>query len=282
MLENFNPTEPATKLIEKISNAIGVLYEPTRTIRMAKAEAKSDKIRALSKLELSEIEQRAVVRVINEETKAQENIESITVKAAKAVSENSQPESIDDDWLSFFFEKCKRVSDEDMQTLWANILAEEANSPRNFSKRAIEAASLLDKREAELFTSLCRFSADIMTPYLFIFGGNHPFVNQAGIDFNALIELEAAGLIKFNTDSGFALQNNEHNSTMVILGYFDKIISLNAPAGTRGIPYGGVMFTGVGRQLRGICNAEPLPGFAEYLRGAYSDLRITVTENQRS
>jgi hypothetical protein len=45
--------EPITAFINRVSDAIGVLYEPTHTVKMAKAEAKADRIRATSKLELS-------------------------------------------------------------------------------------------------------------------------------------------------------------------------------------------------------------------------------------
>lgn len=278
-MDSFNPTEPVTKLIEKVSGAIGVLYEPTHTVKMAKAQAKAQKITKLSEIELKDIERRALVRVLQEEATAQENIENITLQATHRLADDATPEHIDDDWLHFFYDKCKKVSNEEMQTLWSNILAGEANKPNTFSRRAVEAASLLDKREAEMFTTLCRFSADIMEPYAFIFDGNHPFVRGAGLSFNSLIELEAAGLIKFNTDSGFALQNNESRSTMVVLGYFDKTIMLNVPVGVNGVPYGGVMFTNVGKQLSKICGAQPLPGFAEYLKNIYSDMNISVQEN---
>jgi len=50
--------KPATVLIEKISNAVGVLYEPRRVIKKAHAEAEAEKIKALAGIELSDIEQR--------------------------------------------------------------------------------------------------------------------------------------------------------------------------------------------------------------------------------
>jgi hypothetical protein len=39
-------SEPACKLIETVGYAIGALYEPTRIVRKAKAEAKAMKVQA--------------------------------------------------------------------------------------------------------------------------------------------------------------------------------------------------------------------------------------------
>lgn len=42
-------SEPGTKLIEKISDAIGVLYEPTRIRKKAKAEAEAKRTELISR-----------------------------------------------------------------------------------------------------------------------------------------------------------------------------------------------------------------------------------------
>lgn len=50
---------PASILIEKVCNAVGILYEPTRVRRQAKAEAEAEKVRTLARIELEEIKKRA-------------------------------------------------------------------------------------------------------------------------------------------------------------------------------------------------------------------------------
>ena len=45
-----------------------------------------------------------------------------------------------------------------MQSLWARLLAGEANQPGTFSKRTVELVASLDKSDAQLFTGLCRFA----------------------------------------------------------------------------------------------------------------------------
>ena len=115
--------EPVNTLILKISDAIGVLYEPKRIIKKAEAESKAEKIRAISDIEISDIKSRARSRVLFEETKNQENIESIIEKAIPQIQSNADFDKIDNDWIVNFFNKAKRFSNEDMKILWSKILA---------------------------------------------------------------------------------------------------------------------------------------------------------------
>ena len=62
-------SKPATVLVEKISDAVGGIAKPWQTVRVAKAEAKADLIRAHAKIKISEIEERALLRMIREEGK---------------------------------------------------------------------------------------------------------------------------------------------------------------------------------------------------------------------
>jgi Protein of unknown function (DUF2806) len=44
---------------------------------------------------------------------------------------------VNDDWITNFFDKCRIVSDEEMQQIWAKVLAVEANKPGTYSKRTV-------------------------------------------------------------------------------------------------------------------------------------------------
>ena len=102
-------SKPAVVLVEKISDAVGVLWHPRQIKRMAKAEAEAEKIRALASIELSDIQRRAMARLITEEERKQENIESITAQALPGLNEDAKPEAIENDWLTKFFDECKLV-----------------------------------------------------------------------------------------------------------------------------------------------------------------------------
>ena len=150
-------TKPATVLIEKISDAIGGIFRPHQIRRIAEAEAHAARVKAESEIEITGLQRRAMYRFFCEEAKKQQNIEAIAEKALPELAEAATPENIEDDWITNFFDKCRLISDVEMQTLWSKILAGEANSPGRYSKRTISVLSSLDKSDAELFKSLCSF-----------------------------------------------------------------------------------------------------------------------------
>jgi hypothetical protein len=58
---------------------------------------------------------------------------------------------VDPDWVARFFGSAQDVSNEDMQKLWARILAGEVVKPGTFSLRTLEVLKNLSQREAERF-----------------------------------------------------------------------------------------------------------------------------------
>ncbi len=150
-------SRPATVLIEKISDAIGGVFQPWQIRRVAEAEADAEKIKAVTQIEITNLHHRALQRFIIEEAKKQNNIESITAKALPLLEEKAQPQNVEDDWITNFFDRCRLISDEEMQMLWSKLLAGEANSPGKYSKRTVNLLASLDKTEAHLFTQLCTF-----------------------------------------------------------------------------------------------------------------------------
>ena len=129
--------KPATVLIEKISEAIGGIFRPWQIRRVAQAEAEAEKIGAVAQIEISEIQERALRRFFVEEANKQANMESITRKALEDVKEDARPKEVENDWITNFFDKCRLVSDEEMQVLWGKILAGQANKPGSFSTRTV-------------------------------------------------------------------------------------------------------------------------------------------------
>src|ERR1051325_1274205 len=150
-------TKPATVLIEKISDAIGGIFKPYQMVRVAKAEVAAEQIRAESQIQITDLHRRAMHRFLEEEAGKQSNIEEITNKALPLLKETSSPQDVEDDWITNFFDKCRIISDGEMQKLWSRVLASEANNPGAFAKRTVNLLADLDKSDAELFTRLCGF-----------------------------------------------------------------------------------------------------------------------------
>ncbi len=148
-------SKPTSKLIEAISNAIGTVYAPMHIKRIAKANAESELIKAKAEIDKQELQKRAIDRVAHSETRRQKNIESISEKAFSELPEHSDNNPPNEDWMSEFFNLCQDVSDDNLQTLWARLLAGEVSTPGKFSLRSMQLLKTLDTREATLFFNYC-------------------------------------------------------------------------------------------------------------------------------
>jgi Protein of unknown function (DUF2806) len=152
-------TKPATVLVEKVSEAIGGLAKPWQIKRVARAEAAAALIHANVGIEIDDLRRRALVRMLNEEARKQDNIESVIREAIPHLSHDADPSQMDNDWVENLFEKARHVSDETMRQHWAKLLAEEANNPGSFSKNTLNILSNMTGREAQLFR---RFSGSFV------------------------------------------------------------------------------------------------------------------------
>jgi hypothetical protein len=90
-----------------------------------------------------------------------------------------------------------------MQSLWAKVLAGEANSPGTYSKRTVNFLGSLDKTDANLFTSLCGFGWGVGNIIPLIFDSREQIYNNQGINYSTLSHLDDIGLVSFNHLSGF-------------------------------------------------------------------------------
>ena len=146
-------------------------------------------------------------RFVKEEAKKQDNIEQVTRKAIPDLSEQSRPQEIEDDWVINFFDKCRLISDAQMQAIWAKVLSGQANSPGNFSKRTVNLLASLDRSDAELFSKLCSFCWLIGSEIVpLIYHTDDPLYSREGIYFATLKHLDDIGLIRFENLSGYAMK----------------------------------------------------------------------------
>ncbi len=255
-------SKPANTLVERVSDAIGGIAGPWQTRRMAKAEADAELIKAESRIKISEIEERALGRMIKEEGQKQENIENITSKAIPKLSDSANPENIEKDWLTHFFDKSRLTSNEEMQTLWGNILAGEANKPSSFSKRSIDLVATLERRDAELFTKFCTFCWMIGDLTALVFDSQAEIYNKNGINFSSLTHLDDIGLIKFNYASAFKRQNLPKYWSVF---YYGRPTIIEFQNDENNLDIGKVILTQAGKELAAICGSERSEGFYDYV-----------------
>ena len=258
-------SKPATLLIEKISDAIGGIFKPHQIRRVARAEAEADKIRAAAQIQITDLQQRALVRLITEEAKKQANIESITRKALADVKDDARPQEIKDDWISNFFDKCRLISDEQMQALWAKVLAGEANAPGKYSKRTVVFLSSIDKSDALLFTRLCGFAWVIGGVTPLIYDVDNKIYKDHEITFDHLKHLDDIGLITFESLSGFGFRLTSLPE-IVQASYCGILINIKfKKEQDNHLNVGHVLLSKIGEELAPICGSKPVTGFLDFV-----------------
>lgn len=263
-----NLTKPATVLIEKISGAVGGYFKPWQTVRVAKAEAEASLIQAKAQIQITDLKRRALHRFLEEEAKKQSNIEAITRNAIPLLDDEASPQNVADDWITNFFDKSRIVSDEDMQSLWARVLAGEANTPGTFAKRTVNLLADLDKEDAELFTSLCGFGWMIGGVVPLVFDTQENIYNWHRITFSTLSHLESLGLIQFN---GFNFKKLGFQTPVTVF-YYGRSVTLTFPEGTNNeLDIGHVLLTRAGQQLAPVCGSRPVEGFFDYVYDRWAE-----------
>jgi hypothetical protein len=267
-------SKPATVLIEKISDAVGGIAKPWQIKRVARAEADAALIEANARVQVTEIEQRALIRMVREEGKKQENIESIAAQALPHLKDDAKPEAVEQDWLTHFFDRCRLISDQQMQTLWSSILAGEANAPGSFSKRTIELVSTLDKSDAALFSNFCSFVWMFETLTPLIYGIENAVYRSAGITFESMNHLENLGLISFSGIGGYQRQGLPKRFVMHYYG--EPVVVEMAQDNGNSMEIGNSLLTRAGIELVRIVAARPIPEFKAYVIKKWQESGYTI------
>lgn len=195
--------KPISKLIGTIRAAIGTWYKPTAIRKEADAkayeiekmaEAKAKEIKILGGAEL-ELYQKVQERITFEEVNKQKNIEEISYKAIKYLDENVSEEPVDPDWRTRFFKKSADVTNEDLQEIWAKILAQEVSKPGQVGLRTLEVLSNINKNEAQLFQTLCNMTFNDSNVLKI---DNSVAFDKYGISYSAILMLRSANLVYEN------------------------------------------------------------------------------------
>ena len=282
--------KPIDTLIHKISDATGVLYEPRRIRRKAeaesdaaiisaKAEAAVDIIKTESEIETTDLHRRATQRLIQEEAKRQKNMEDIITQAVPDVNEEAKPDAMEDDWIANFFDKSRIVSDPEMQSLWARVLAGEANIPGTYSKRTVNLLSDLDKSDAELFTQFCGFGWMIGDVVPLVFDVQAEIYNKHGINFGTVIHLEDVELVKYAGPTNCQQRSLPEKS---FVHYYNKPLFLEISQDADDeLNLGKTLLTKIGQELAPICGSKPVDGFYEYVKDQWEQYLPEVENTEQ-
>ena len=200
----------------------------------------------------------------------------------------------DHDWTARFFGYIQDVSGEEMQTLWAKVLAGEVQRPGETSLRTLSTLRNLDKVTAALFGTLC---SACVSPYLdgkTYLDARVPSLGEDaaknslrkyGLSFDNLNVLNEHGLIisDFNSWYDFRLCVGVTSGSQVVRlpfsyqGRYWVLISENQVEADKEFRLSGVALTRTGRELSRVVDLQPLEEYTQDLKAFFelSGLRMS-------
>ncbi|WP_405569050.1 DUF2806 domain-containing protein [Winogradskyella sp. Asnod2-B02-A] len=243
---------PIEKLIETVSQGIGILYEPKRIRKKADAEAyrleKLEEAKAKGLILKSDAEfeiiERAKERFAHREINRQINLESIVEKSTKHLGESVSEEPVDDDWRTRFFAKAQDVTNEEMQEIWGKILAEEVTQPGKISFRTLEVISNISRAEATLFTKACKLA---LNDGMILKINSDSAFDKYGINYTDLLILRSAGLIYDSDTLNVTIRGIEPIGGALLP--FGKKLILCKKENTKDYKFNQIKFTPSGAEL---------------------------------
>ena len=237
-------------------------------------------------------------RILFQEQKRQINIESVVRQAATQLGDKSVADSEPDhDWTARFFNDVQDVSSEEMQSLWAKVIAGEVERAGNTSIRTLGILKNLDQTTAQLFRKFCSacvflspdgkaiIDARVPSP-----GGNAATnsLKAYGLNFDALNSLNEHGLIisDYNSRGDYKLSigstTNNKTQGMRIPFRFQKRHWVLIPTSQRDLgkefKLSGVALSRSGQELSRIVELRPMDKFAQDLMKFFETKGLSMTE----
>ncbi len=218
------------KLIEVSSSGIGAVAGPMLAPWKASRDGKARIESAKADIQISELQEKALLkarkriehydpeaqsgnyldgyvseRIQFQEQKRLANIKSVTQKTATELEGKLVPDQEPDhDWTAKFFSSIQDVSSEDIQALWAKILAGQIERPGSTSLRTLGVLQEMDRDTAKLFKKFCsmciflEFSeSELIDGRICSLGKNagENSLQSFGLGFGKLNQLQEYGLI---------------------------------------------------------------------------------------
>lgn len=194
-------SEPVCRVIDCLWKGISSVSSPIVYKRMERAKMQMEKQRsdqsAVASLKEAMAQDFIAVARTTRDRQEITNIASIYGKAIQelqVIDYLQLPDrEVSPEWAAYFYDSAKDCDDEEVQELWAKVLAGEIQDPGKFYKRTINNLRLVEKHEAEWFCRLCQFIMEGAYFPLFVLENEYVPFNQ----FQSLVD---AGFI--NADQG--------------------------------------------------------------------------------
>ena len=204
-------------------------------------------------------------RVEYQERKRLANVASVVEDAADELGDKEVPNhEPDPDWTARFFNEVQDVSSEDMQRIWARILAGEVDSPGRTSLRTLDTLQNMTKRDAEMFRDMCDFV--IQNDFMFYDDSVKGF---EALNYSKLLHLQDCGLI--NVGPNLVKTFTWGESKEILLMYHGGALLVTGNSDVNGPPMiPDILLTTAGKELSRFVqctlNMEYLQAFSNFLR----------------
>ena len=221
-------------------------------IAAAQTEARSKLISPQAALQGEvTIGERIVQRVQFQEEKRQANIGAVVVRAAHELGDREiQDHEVDHDWTARFFNDVQDVSSEEMQQLWAKVLAGEVGRPGQFSLRTLDTLHNMSVGEARLFAEACNYVAAqrmiIYTNDMHVMGNN--------LHLGNVLKLAELGLLMWTPDLTYTAEWNRTGRDMAF--HRGRLSFRGTPGALSMTKLPIVRLTAVGRELFGLTEPQ--------------------------
>lgn len=244
------------KLLDMIEKAVGWIIIPRGTKADFKEGLAIYKESIMNDNTLSGIEKGARISTAQKELKQYINQGRIISYATKDIKDDAKM-NIDDDWLMYFFDHAKNITNEELQEIWGKVLAGEINEPNTYTKQFLHVMSIMDSEIAKSFQKIrkCCFTLS-SKPYMFIYNrsyddgiDNGRLYGQININYNDIKELDNIGIVQYRHSNFFTIR-----SDYVEVCYGNKKIELKTD--NNKIVTGNVSLTNIGEQLCKIVTPE--------------------------
>lgn len=269
-------------IISQISKMTGIFYPITSTIKtlvdghnnlisMKQEYDQNLKRKILDNNLLDDIEKAILISNISKSTIEFVNKAYILSVAMENVNPEISGENINEDWLLYFFDHAKNISDEKIQVMWGKLLALNLEGKINNNKKIINALSLLGQDDIKVFCTLCSMTFDNLSvpggQYPFIYIGEYPsYYNNYGIRRYNLKQLDNLGIVEYDIHKNFVLP-----LTVPKLKYKDYIVELEHNGR---VANGNIRFTEIGRTLYRITKADNLDDFIKNCKSVWDKKKI--------
>lgn len=227
--------------------------------------------------------------------KRQRNIKAVVNQAATELGDKEAPNNEPDhDWTARFFNEVQDVSSEEMQTLWARILAGKVERPESTSTKTLGILRNIDQNTATLFNRLCSVCVsiedeDARVPSL---GGDvgKNSLEKYGLGFGKLNILNEHGLIISNYATwhdyinciGRIIQINVPHRFRIPFkhqGRFWVLTPLSGDGAVNDLKLTGVALTQSGAELLKVVDIDPEDNYRQDLIRFFNQEGLQMTES---